>query len=136
MHQREVLAAGRGTPTDTLHIAWTAGNGVLTLLAMGFGAAALGVRFRAYSIMTMVILLAAGVLTSRDAPGVSAGLPTPWIGIWERINIGAWLLWIAGAGRSAPASSAGVAVEWLRWRGFRPSFFLKRDHRWRHWGES
>jgi hypothetical protein len=94
MHQREVLAAGGGTLTDTLHIAWTAVNGVLTLLAMGFGAAALGMRFRLYSITTMVILLAAGLLTSRDAPGVSANLPTPWIGVWERINIGVWLLWV------------------------------------------
>jgi hypothetical protein len=51
-------------------------------------------RFRLYSITTMVILLAAGLLTSRDAPGVSANLPTPWIGVWERINIGVWLLWV------------------------------------------
>jgi hypothetical protein len=95
MHQREVLAAGGGTLTDTLHIAWTAVNGVLTLFAMGFGAAALGMRFSLYSITTMAILLAAGLLTSRDAPGVSANLPTPWIGVWERVNIGVWLLWVA-----------------------------------------
>jgi hypothetical protein len=94
MHQREVLAAGGGTLTDTLHIAWTAVNGVLTLLAIGFAAAALGMRFRLYCIATMVILLVAGLLTSRDAPGVSANLPTPWIGVWERINIGVWLLWV------------------------------------------
>jgi hypothetical protein len=95
MHQREVLAAGGGTPTDTLHIAWTVVNGVFTLLAMGFGAAALGGRFRLYSIATMVILVVAGMLTSRDAPGVAANLPTPWIGVWERINLGVWLLWVA-----------------------------------------
>jgi hypothetical protein len=94
MHQREVLAASGGTLTDTLHIAWTAVNGVLTLLAMGFGAAALGTRFRLYTITTMVTLIAAGLLTSRDASGVSANLPTPWVGLWERINIGVWLLWV------------------------------------------
>ena len=95
MHQREVLAAGGATLTDTLHIVWTFVNGVLTLLAMGFGAAALGRRFRIYSIATMVVLIAAGALTSVAAPGVDANLPTPWIGVWERINIGAWLLWVA-----------------------------------------
>jgi hypothetical protein len=95
MHQREVLATSGGTLTDTLHIVWTVMNGVLTLLAMGFAAAALGMRFRLYSITTMVILVAAGFLTSRDASGVSANLPTPWIGIWERVNIGIWLLWVA-----------------------------------------
>jgi hypothetical protein len=94
MHQREVLAAGGGTLTDTLHIVWTAMNGVFTLLAMGFGAAALGKPFRNYSIATMLILLAAGALTSLQAPGVNANLPTPWIGVWERINIGVWLLWV------------------------------------------
>jgi hypothetical protein len=94
MHQREALAAGGKTLTDTLHIVWTAGNGILTLLAMGFGAAALGKRFRLYSIVTMVILVVAGALTSRDAHGVDANLPTPWVGVWERINIGAWLLWV------------------------------------------
>lgn len=94
MHQREVLAAGGETLTDTLHIVWTAMNGVFTLLAMGFGAAALGKPFRNYSIATMLILLAAGALTSLQAPRVNANLPTPWIGVWERINIGVWLLWV------------------------------------------
>jgi len=94
MHQREVLAAGGGTLTDTLHIVWTVGNGVLTLLAMGFGAAALGKRFRAYSIATMVVLAGAGAVTSLDAPRIQANLPTPWVGVWERINIAVWLLWV------------------------------------------
>ena len=94
MHRREVLAAGGATLTDTLHIAWTAVNGVLTLLAMGLAAAALGKRSRVYSIATMVILVAAGAVTSSDAPRMQANLPTPWIGVWERVNIGVWLLWI------------------------------------------
>lgn len=95
MHQREVLAAGGGSLTDTLHVVWAAVNGVLTLLAMGFGAVALRGSFRHYSIATMVILVAAGVLTSFEAPGVDANLPTPSIGVWERVNIGAWLMWVA-----------------------------------------
>jgi hypothetical protein len=94
MHQREILAAGGATLTDTLHIVWTAMNGVLTLLAMGFGAAALGRRFRLYSVAAMVILVAAGAVTSLDAPRINADLPTPWVGVWERVNIGVWLLWV------------------------------------------
>jgi hypothetical protein len=95
MHQREVLAAGGATLTDDFHIVWTAMNGVLTLLAMGLGAAALGGSFRGYSIATMVTLLVAGGVTSLDAPELQANLPTPWIGAWERVNIGVWLLWVA-----------------------------------------
>ncbi len=94
MHQREVLATGGGTLTDTLHIVWTAVNGALTLLAMGIGGAAIGGRFRLYSIASMVILVGAGALTSVDAPRIDAGLPTPWMGVWERVNIGVWLLWV------------------------------------------
>jgi hypothetical protein len=95
MHLREVLAAGGGTLTDTLHIVWTAANAVFTLVAMGFGAAALGRRFRIYSMASMLVLLVAGVLTSMSAPQLEAGLPTPWMGVWERVNIAAWLLWVA-----------------------------------------
>ena len=94
MHQRAVLAVGGATLTDTLHIAWTMVNGVLTLLAMGFGAAAFGRRFRGYSIVTMVILVAAGAVTSLDAPRIQANLPTPSAGVWERVNIAVWLLWV------------------------------------------
>ena len=57
-------------------------------------AAALGTRFRVYSITTMVVLVAAGVLTSLDAPRIQADLPTPWVGVWERINIGVFLAWV------------------------------------------
>ena len=95
MHLREVLAAGGGTLTDTLHIAWTAGNAVLTLTAMGFAATAFGRSFRIYSIATMAILIVAGAATSMDAARLQANLPTPWMGVWERVNIGAWLLWVA-----------------------------------------
>src|SRR5205085_11669587 len=36
-----------------------------------------------------------GALTSMDAPRVAENLPTPWVGVWERINIGVFLLWVA-----------------------------------------
>jgi hypothetical protein len=28
------------------------------------------------------------------SPGISEDLPTPLIGVWERINIGVFLLWV------------------------------------------
>ena len=64
------------------------------LLAMAFGAAAFGSRFRLYSIASLVILMVFGALTFLDAPGIAANLPTPWIGVWERINVGVFLLWV------------------------------------------
>lgn len=95
MHQRAVLAAGGGTLTDTMHIVWSMVTVLLMMLAIGFGAAAFGKRFRLYSIATMVILVAFGVLTGMDAPRMQANLPTPWMGLWERISIAADMLWVA-----------------------------------------
>jgi hypothetical protein len=94
MHLREVLAAGGGTLSDTLHIVWTIVSNLLTLLAMGFAAAAFGKWFRSYSIATIVLLVAFGAMTSVEAPGIAANLPTPLIGVWERVNIAVWMLWL------------------------------------------
>lgn len=93
MHQREVVAAGGGTLTDTLHIVWSAAWVAFMLAAIAFAAAGLGKRFRLYSIATLVVLLAFGVLTGLDAPKLSTNLPTPLIGVWERIQIGVVVLW-------------------------------------------
>jgi hypothetical protein len=82
------------TLTDTMHIVLAMVTVLLMLLAIGFGAAAFGKRFRLYSIATMVILVAFGALTGLDAPRIAANLPTPWVGVWERINIGVFLLWV------------------------------------------
>jgi hypothetical protein len=67
---------------------------VLYLLALGFAAAALGRAFRLYSIATFVVLFGFAVLTFRDTPNISANQPTPLIGVWERIDIGVFLLWV------------------------------------------
>ena len=82
------------TLTDTMHIVFTIVTNLLMLLALGFGAAAFGRRFRLYSIVTIVLLLVFGTLTGMEAPGVAADEPTPWIGVWERINIGVYMLWV------------------------------------------
>ena len=111
MHQRETLQAGGGTISDTLHIALGAATQVFYLLALGYAAAALGKGFRIYSIATFVVLLFFGVLTFLDAPKLSTGEATPFIGIWERINIGLFLLWVvvlAIALFRAKAQSASV----------------------------
>ena len=94
MHQREVLAAGGATWSDTLHVVLGGVTVLLMFLAIGCGGAAFGKRFRLYSIGTSVVLLAFGGLTFLEAPRLQANLPTPWIGLWERINITVFLLWI------------------------------------------
>jgi len=94
MHQREVLAAGGGTFTDTWHIVMSVVTVLLMFLSIGFGAAAVGKRFRVYSIATILVFIVFGVLTFFEAPGVDKNLPTPFIGLWERINIAAFMVWL------------------------------------------
>jgi hypothetical protein len=105
MHMR-----GAGvTLTDTMHKILTMVTVLLMLTAIGFGAAALGKWFRFYSIATIVILLVFGVLTGLDAPRIEANLPTLWVGVTERINIGVFLLWVVV-----------MAVALLRTQGDKP----------------
>jgi hypothetical protein len=94
MHRREVLAAGGGTSTDSLHLVWAAINGLLMLLAMGLGAVTLSWRFRRASIALMIVVVSTGAITAKLGSRLDDGLPTPWLGVWERIGIGAWLLWV------------------------------------------
>jgi hypothetical protein len=94
MHTREVLAAGGRTLTDTLHIVWAMVTVPLMLIVIGYGAAAFGKLFRLYSIISIIVLLVFGALTGMASPQMEANVATPWIGVWERISIGAYMLWI------------------------------------------
>jgi hypothetical protein len=88
------LRGTEATLTDALHIVSSIVTVLLMALAIGFAAAALGKRFRLYSIATLLVFVVFGTLTGMHGPRIAANLPTPWIGIWERINIGVWLLWV------------------------------------------
>ena len=94
MHQRDVLGAGGGTVSDTMHVVLGGATVCLMFLTIGFGAAAFGKRFRLYSLGSIVVLVAFGAWTFIEAPRLQANLPTPLIGLWERINISVFLLWV------------------------------------------
>lgn len=114
------------TLTDTLHIAFAMAWLLLMLLAIGFGAAGLGKRFRRYSAATLAVFVVFGALTAVGGPRIEANLPTPWLGVWERINIGAALLWIVvfaaallrRAGSVRESAIARVTPETLDVHGF------------------
>jgi hypothetical protein len=94
MHQREVLAAGGGTFTDTWHIVMSVITVLLMFLSIGFGAAAFGKAFRFYSIVTILVFIVFGAWTFSEAPNVDKNGSTPFIGLWERINIAAFMAWM------------------------------------------
>jgi hypothetical protein len=94
MNTREALAAGDRGLRNAMHVPMTAVMSLFMLLAMGFGATLLGKRFRYYSYATIAILIVFGVLTSLQAGKMVADEPTPWMGLAERINIYATMLWV------------------------------------------
>jgi ABC-type thiamin/hydroxymethylpyrimidine transport system permease subunit len=53
----------------------------------------LGWVFRLYSVATIATALVFGLL-SAQVDRIEAGAPTPYMGLLERIGIGAWLLWM------------------------------------------
>jgi hypothetical protein len=109
MPTREAVAAGQGTLRNTMHIPGTMVMSLFFVLAVVFGSKLLGKRFRYYSYGTIVTLVVFGFLTSLQAPQITANQPTPWSGIYERINIYATMLWVAV-----------LAIGLLRAQGERP----------------
>ena len=89
MHQRGFT----GTVNDPLHGILTYVGVFFFLTAMAFGATAFGRRFRLYSIGTLLVCIGFGTLTGLDIPRMVENQPTPWMGIFERINIFSYLLW-------------------------------------------
>jgi len=93
---REVLEAGKETWRNNLHIPGTAVSVLCVLLAIGFGSTLLGRRFRYYSYATILAILLFGVLAGAQAGRIEANQPTPWLGIEERGNVYAIMLWVVG----------------------------------------
>jgi hypothetical protein len=89
------LRGAEPTLTDTLHIVSAVIWNLLAVLTIVVAAAALGARFRLYSVVTLATFVVVGILTGMEVPRIATTLPTPWIGVWERIIIGAIYLWLS-----------------------------------------
>jgi hypothetical protein len=89
MHLRGVVA----TSNDALHGALTYAGVLCFLTAILFGATAFDKRFLFYSVGTLLICVVFAALAGLDIPRMTANLPTPGMGVFERINIFGYLLW-------------------------------------------
>jgi hypothetical protein len=94
MHTRTHLQKAGPALTDNMHKILAGVTVLLMLLAIGFGAAALRKWFRYYSIITIVVLLVSGGMTLPAASKIEKNLPTPWVGLAERITICVFLVWV------------------------------------------
>lgn len=89
----------RGTQTGSSDLGHLVLGGGSSLIIIGFivsGAFALGGRFRAWSLATVLVYVATLIATFGYVSRVAAGAPTPGLGLVERVMIYSYLLWIAG----------------------------------------
>jgi hypothetical protein len=88
------LRGAERTLTDTMHIVLASVDVLGILLIIGFGASGFGKRFRLYSIGTILVVVVFGILAGMDGPRIAANLPTPWVGVTERISVFSYMLWL------------------------------------------
>lgn len=90
MHMRGVAP----TLTDTLHITWAAVTVLFMWTLMLIGARVFSGGFRTYTVLSIVAHVIFGALTSMQASNIPIDGPTPTIGLWERINIAIFMVWV------------------------------------------
>ncbi|QQS31261.1 MAG: DUF998 domain-containing protein [Sphingobacteriales bacterium] len=89
------LRGVEGNYMDVMHGIIT-GAGVFLCMfpAIGFAATSFGKFFRLYSMATIVVFIIFGILAGLYGASMAANLPTPCMGIYERINIYGYMLWM------------------------------------------
>ena len=83
------------TINETMHSLLTAITVFFIIGAIVFGSKTAGDRFRAYSIATIALTSGFGAWSGWIGRGLVQDLPTPWIGVAERVCIYSYLAWIA-----------------------------------------
>ena len=91
--RQDMIRAGTAS-NDTGHLVLTTLTILFILAELGFAAVAFGTWFRVYSAVTAATVLVFGALVGPLAAGIPDGKPTPWMGLYERVSIGGWLLWM------------------------------------------
>jgi hypothetical membrane protein len=89
------LRGNIGSVSDTGHLVLSALSPLTMALFIGFGSGARGKGFRIYSILTILAMLVFGFFTFMYVPNVAAQLPTPWMGIMERVSVFSPMIWMA-----------------------------------------
>lgn len=77
--------------TDTMHLILA--TNPFVLLSIVLAVAAFGGGFRVYTLTTIVVMLLPAVFAFQYAPEVQANLPTPGLGLAERVGQYAYALW-------------------------------------------
>jgi len=113
---------------DLPHIVFTGLIVLFILCAIAFGTSLYGRRWRLYSWATLLVLLVSGAWTGFEARRLAAGQLTPWLGVAERINIGAYLLWVAVLATILLQRTREGGAKRVQDDGYIDSFLQQRPH--------
>jgi hypothetical protein len=94
MDRRSVIAAGNDSLRNRFHGPGTMVMSGFVLATIFVAANLFGRKFRNYSYATAAVLVVFGIWTSSQIRQMEAGEVTPWMGLKERVNIYATMLWI------------------------------------------
>ena len=83
------------TINETMHSVFTGITVLMFVTSMVYAAHAAGRKFFIYSIATIAVTVLFGAVSGWTGRHLADGLPTPWIGITERISVFAYLGWVA-----------------------------------------
>jgi hypothetical protein len=96
--------------SDVMHISLTVALVLLILASIGFGASAFGTPFRLYSIATILVVIVFGALAGLQGGQMAANLPTPWMGVEERLNIFGYMFWVVALAVGLLRSARGAVA--------------------------
>jgi len=111
----------RGIPqglSGRLHIVGVLVGMLLVFGAMAFAASALRGRFALFTIVTVAVVLAFGAWAGSAGARVEQNLPTPWLGVEERICVWGYQLWFMVLAatllrRESSGEKSRRRVDWL-----------------------
>lgn len=90
----EMVRAGTG-PNDVGHLVLSAGTGIFALAKLALLALAFGTWARVYAVASLAVMIGFNGVMSTMVDDVERGAATPWMGLYERIGMAPWLLWLA-----------------------------------------
>jgi len=88
------MRGGAWTINETVHVTLTSIGVLLIVVAMYCSANAAGPRFFLYSMVSLAVMLLFGALAGASGQSLADNLPTPWMGVTERLCIFSYLGWI------------------------------------------
>jgi Protein of unknown function (DUF998) len=94
LFEMNVRGSGGDPRADQLHILVTVVMWLVIITFMGTAAFVRGPLFRWYSFASIAVMLLFGALAGITGWPMLLGQQTPWMGLLERISVGAHLLWV------------------------------------------